>query len=34
MKKAVNELSKEIAESFGDALTHGVESANISYETA
>ena len=30
MKDAVRDLSKEIAEMFGDALTHGLESANLS----
>lgn len=32
MKDAVRDLSKEIAEMFGDALTHGLESANLSAE--
>lgn len=30
MKDAVRDLSKEIAEMFGDALTHGLESAKLS----
>lgn len=34
MKDAVRDLSKEIAEMFGDALTHGLESANLSAEGA
>lgn len=32
MKDAVRDLSKEIAEMFGDALTHGLESAKLSAE--
>ena len=32
MKDAVRNLSKEIAEMFGDALTHGLESAKLSAE--
>lgn len=34
MKDAVRDLSKEIAEMFGDALTHGLESAKLSAEGA
>lgn len=34
MKDAVRNLSKEIAEMFGDALTHGLESAKLSAEGA
>lgn len=34
MKGAVRDLSKEIAEMFGDALTHGLESAKLSAEGA
>lgn len=34
MKDAVRDLSKEIAEMFGDALTHGLESARLSAEGA
>ena len=34
MKDAVRDLSKEIAEMFGDALTHGLESAKLSAEAA
>ena len=34
MKDAVRDLSKEIAEMFGDALTHGFESAKLSAEGA
>ena len=34
MKDAVRDLSKEIAEMFGDALTHGLESAELSAEAA
>lgn len=34
MKKAVNDLSKTIAESFGDAITHGLETAKIDYNSA
>ena len=34
MKDAVRGLSKEIAEMFGDALTHGLESAKLSAEGA
>jgi hypothetical protein len=34
MKDVVRDLTKEIAESFGDALTHGVEVAAISWEQA
>lgn len=34
MKDAVRGLSKEIAEMFGDALTHGLESAELSAEGA
>ena len=34
MKDAVRDLSKEISEMFGDALTHGLESAKLSAEGA
>ena len=34
MKDAIRDLSKEIAEMFGDALTHGLESAKLSAEGA
>lgn len=34
MKDAVRDLSKEIAEMFGDALTHGLESAKLSAGSA
>lgn len=34
MKDAVRDLSKEIAEMFGDALTHGLKSAELSAEGA
>lgn len=34
MKDVVRDLSKEIAEMFGDALTHGLESAKLSAEGA
>lgn len=34
MKDAIRDLSKEIAEMFGDALTHGPESAKLSAEGA
>ena len=34
MKDAVRDLSKEITEMFGDALTHGLESARLSAESA
>lgn len=34
MQKAVNDLSKTIAESFGDAITHGLETAKIDYDSA
>ena len=34
MKDAVRDLSKEISEMFGDALTHGLESAKLSAESA
>lgn len=34
MKDAIIDLSKEIAEMFGDALTHGLESAKLSAEGA
>ena len=33
-KDAVLELTRDIAESFGDMLTHGIESTNISWEEA
>ena len=33
-RDAVQELTKEIAESFGDMLTHGIESTRIGWENA
>lgn len=34
MKDTVRDLSKEISEMFGDALTHGIESAELSMKSA
>lgn len=34
MEDAVRDLTQQIVESFGDALTHGIQSANISWEQA
>lgn len=34
MRDAVRDLTKEIVESFGDLLTHGIESTNLGWEQA